>query len=83
MQTLSEIKEFIVTEFVPGSSASEIDDELDLIETGVIDSLGVLNLIAALEEEMGLRVEPEEMDVANFATAAKIHAFIAAKRQAA
>ncbi|MFV0386836.1 acyl carrier protein [Paracoccus sp. (in: a-proteobacteria)] len=79
MRSRDDIKEFIVTEFVPGGVAADIGDDLDLINSGVIDSLGVLNLISALESETGLRIEPEEMDSANFASVAKIHAFIEAK----
>ena len=82
MQTRDDIKAFIVAEFIPGGSVSELTDELDLIAAGVIDSLGVLNLISALESELGLRIEPEDMDSANFATVAKIHDFIAGKRAA-
>ncbi|MFV0334841.1 MAG: acyl carrier protein [Tropicimonas sp.] len=82
MQTREDIKAFIVQEFVPGGSTGEIGDDLDLLNTGVIDSLGVLNLISALENDFGLVIEPEDMDTANFATVEKIHAFIHAKRAA-
>jgi acyl carrier protein len=83
MQTRDDIKAFILAEFIPGGAMAELTDDLDLIATGVIDSLGVLNLISALEMEMGLRIEPEDMDSANFASVAKIHAFIDSKRAAA
>jgi len=76
MQTLHEIKEFIVAEFVPGGKPEDIPDNLDLVQTGVIDSLGVLNLIAALEDEVGIRVQPEDMNAETFSTVVKIHGFI-------
>lgn len=83
MQSRSEIKEFIVEEFLPGGAANDIEDDFDLISNGIIDSLGVLNLISFLEGDLGLRIEPEDMDSANYATVNKIHSFIESKRVAA
>lgn len=76
MQTHTEIKEFIVSEFIPGGKSSDVPDDLNLIDTGVIDSLGVLNLISTLETDFDIRIEPEDMDPVNFATVDKIHTFI-------
>ena len=76
MNLTTEIKNFIVTEFVPGGSIDEIDDEMDLIANGVIDSLGVLNLISMLEQDMGLAIAAEDMDTANFSTVARIVRFV-------
>lgn len=79
MRTNSEIKSFIIDEFVPGGRPDELSDDANLIETGVIDSLGVLNLISALENDHGIRVAPEDMDIENFSTVARIAAFIDAR----
>ena len=76
MTLTTEIKNFIITEFVPGGSIDEIDDEMDLIANGVIDSLGVLNLISMLEQDMGLAIAAEDMDTANFSTVARIVRFV-------
>ena len=76
MTLTTEIKNFIITEFVPGGSIDEIDDEMDLIANGVIDGLGVLNLISMLEQDMGLAIAAEDMDTANFSTVARIVRFV-------
>lgn len=76
MSLTTDIKTFIVNEFVPGGSVEEIDDDMDLIATGLIDSLGVLNLISMLEQEMGLNIAAEDMDTANFSSVARIVRFI-------
>jgi acyl carrier protein len=42
--------------------AEDIPDDFDLLLGGVIDSLGILELLGALEERFGVRIELEEMD---------------------
>lgn len=79
MRTSFEIKSFIIEEFVPGGRVDELADDANLIETGIIDSLGVLNLISTLENDHGIRVAPEDMDIENFSSVARILAFIDAR----
>jgi acyl carrier protein len=43
-------------------STEELSDELDLQASGVIDSLGLVELIAAVEERFGVEVDFEELD---------------------
>ena len=79
MRTHTEIKEFIVAEFMPGAQPTDVSDDMNLFDLGVIDSLGVLNLITTLETDFDVRIEPEDMDPANFATIDKIHDFVRAR----
>lgn len=50
-----------------GGAAGPGDDE-DLLLSGLIDSLGVVRLIAFIEAEMGIRVPPEDVTIENFLT---------------
>jgi len=53
---------FVVDEFLQGDAASsDIPDDLDLIANGVIDSLGLLKLVAFLEEHYAVSIPPEAM----------------------
>ena len=36
---------------------SEIDDSYDLVEAGIIDSLGFVNLMLAMEKELGITID--------------------------
>ena len=49
-------------------------DDRDLIDTGVIDSFGLLDLIGFLESEFSIRIDASGIDPANFNTVAKIMA---------
>lgn len=45
-----------------GLAPGEVADDLDLIEAGLIDSLGMLEIIAAVEERLGLEIDFEELE---------------------
>jgi D-alanine--poly(phosphoribitol) ligase subunit 2 len=52
------------------------DPELLLFETGVIDSLGTVELIATIADELGVEIAPSEVDRELWATPARIVAFV-------
>ncbi len=54
--------------------ASERD--VDLFEAGLIDSLGFVELLVALDNELGLVVSPTEVDRDEVATVNKLLAFV-------
>ena len=76
MKTKQEIKEYIVGEFIPAGDINEIPNDLDLIASGIIDSLGILKLIAAIEQCNNLVINTEEMDFDRFTTVDSIYSFI-------
>jgi acyl carrier protein len=45
-----------------GLSAEELPDDFDLHGSGVIDSFGLIELIAAIEERFDISVDFEELD---------------------
>lgn len=48
------------------ASLEGIDDEDNLLETGLLDSVGVLSLVAGLEEAFRLRIETSYLTEENF-----------------
>lgn len=65
--TEGEIRAFLERRFARQLEALNIGpgglpDDLDLVTRGVIDSLGLVELIAALDEEFGLAVDFEDLD---------------------
>ncbi len=47
-----------------------------LFEGGILDSLGLVELIVGLEEEFGIEISPAEIDRDQWATPRKISAYI-------
>ena len=52
------------------------DVELNLIEAGVIDSVGILELVVFLDEAFGVRVEQESLSPENFHSVVSVAGFV-------
>lgn len=60
-QTTEEVKTFILDNFMFGQDADALDLEDSLMEKGIIDSTGVLELVGFLERTFDIEVEDEEL----------------------
>jgi acyl carrier protein len=52
------------------------DPTTDLFATGMVDSLGLVELMLALEEEFGILVDPADLDISVFRTLESASVFI-------
>jgi len=68
------LREFIAENFIVADIAETGEDE-SLLEKGIIDSTGVLELVAFLESRFGIKVEDEELIPENLDTIANIKAY--------
>jgi acyl carrier protein len=50
--------------------------ETDLFETGALDSLGFVELLVRLEQELGTSIAIEELDLADFRSIERMAAFL-------
>lgn len=86
MSHIQTVKQFVVDEFLPDVAADELDADHDLLKDGVIDSLGLLKLIAWIEDRFDVSVDDDALDPENFRTVSAIDGFVtaatAAKAQA-
>lgn len=76
------LRAFIATNFYlpPGQP---LDEDSSFLDQGIIDSTGVLELVAFVEEEFGIAVGDHELVPANFDSIAALAEFVARKRGAA
>jgi acyl carrier protein len=58
-----------------------LEDDDRLLERGIIDSMGVLELIAFLETEFGIAVGDEDVTEENLGTLASIGRYVASRRR--
>lgn len=70
---------FIHENFLYTSDVGEISDDLALFESGIIDSTGVLELVAFMEQEFQLEVADEELLPEHFENIASLAALVRAK----
>ena len=61
MNSRDMITRFITQEFLDNTEVETIPEDLDLVESGIVDSLGLLRIVAFLEEELNVVIEPEAM----------------------
>lgn len=77
------VRAFIVENFLFGDASQAPADDESLIENDVIDSTGVLELVAFIEESFGLTMADGDIVPANLDTLERIAAFVSARTAAA
>jgi acyl carrier protein len=61
---------------------ADVADDFDLREAGVVDSLGFLELVTALEDELGIELDFEDMDPELLTTVGPLVAYVAGQVRA-
>ena len=79
MSNILTIKQFIIDEFIPDTESKDISNDLDLLTNGVLDSLAVLRLVAFIEDQFDLALNPDEIDPDNFRTLSDMAKLVDAK----
>ena len=73
------LRDFITDSFLPSAGLESLTDDDSFMETGIIDSTGVLELLEFIEETFEIRVEDEEVVPDNLDSLSKLSAFIQRK----
>jgi acyl carrier protein len=82
MNNLHEIRAFVVDNFLFGDG-SRLKDESSFLEEGIVDSTGLLELIAFLEKTYGIKVEDRDIVPENMDSLARIAGYVGRKAGAA
>lgn len=82
MEIKEQVRTFVRTNFyVP--EAVTLSDEASLLEQGIIDSTGVLELVTFIEDSFGITIEDAEMVPQNLDSVNSIASFVGAKKSGA
>jgi acyl carrier protein len=81
MSLQPEIAEYIVTQYLPGTPAEELPFDYDLFDTGVIESLSLIQLITWVADRYAIPVDQIELAPDNFRSVAAIEEFVTSNRQ--
>ncbi len=60
MSHIKQVREFVINNFLFGDG-SNLQDDTSFLDSGTIDSTGMLELITFLEQTFGIKIDPEEM----------------------
>jgi len=82
MDVRDKVRSYIIENFLFGDAGPLADDEMSLLDGGIIDSVGVMELVAFLEQDFGLSVDDEELVPENLDSVANLVAFVGRKQAA-
>ena len=74
-----EIKNFILEEFLPDEDPDDLTIDIELVSTGILDSVSVISVIAYLEATFNIKVEAHEASPDNMNTIESIANLVASK----
>lgn len=70
---------YIKEQLLNNEVEDDFDDSEDLLGSGILDSLGMVQLIAFVEKEFNVEVGPEDMVIENFMTVNHIVNYVKGK----
>lgn len=71
--------EFIKSDLARGKAAGNLQETDDLIESEVMDSLGIMKLILFLEDNYPVKISDEDLTLENFSSVQSIHDLVTRK----
>ena len=78
--TVQERVRGFILEYFYVSDPAELTDDTSLIDSGYVDSTGMLSVILFLEDEYGFHIEDQETTPENLETISRIAAFVTMKQ---
>ena len=78
--TATEVKTFILEEFLPGEDPAELTMATPLITGGILDSIATLKLVLFLEERFRVKLGAHETSPDHLDTITKIAALVRSKQ---
>lgn len=76
------IREFIFENFLFNAEGKGLDNDASFLETGIIDSTGMLELVNWVQETYGIEIEDTELVPENLDSVNRLAAFIGKKLEA-
>jgi acyl carrier protein len=76
-----DFRKFVVENFLLGTSEDGLDEDTSFLANGIIDSTGILELIAYTEQTYALRMEDEDLTPDNLDSLRKLTLFVERKRR--
>ena len=77
---LKQARDYVTENFLYMRKNKDLADDDSLLRTGVISSLGMMELVGWVEETFGVVVDPAEITEQNFDSLSNIARFVSAKR---
>jgi acyl carrier protein len=76
-----EIRQFIIDNFLFGELEAKLFNDDSLLDRGIIDSTGVLELVTFLEDKYGMKIQDDELVPKNLDSVNGLVQFVSRKVQ--
>jgi acyl carrier protein len=74
-----ELREFLINNFLFGQADTGLEDKHSLMDRGIIDSTGVLEIVSFIEERFGITVADTELVPENLDSISQLARFVRLK----
>ncbi len=78
---LGDLRSFLIETFLFGEDDPGFGPDDSLLERGIVDSTGILEVVEHIEEEYGINVRDEELIPDNFDSIEKLGAYVRRKQE--
>ena len=82
-QIETELRQFVIDNFLFGQGDVQLENDDSFMERGIVDSTGVLELVAFLEKQYQIKVEGKDLIPDNLDSISNLRRFLENKLQIA
>lgn len=79
MTVEEQVRHYIDEKLLVGGSR-DYKDEASFLQTGIVDSLGILDLVSFVEERFGIEVDDDEVVPDNFDSVQQLSSYVRRKQ---
>ncbi|HZQ48570.1 MAG TPA: acyl carrier protein, partial [Verrucomicrobiae bacterium] len=79
MKIEAQIQEYVSRNLLFSDDAFHYDNDASFLREGIIDSMGVMDLVAFVRTDFGIQVDPKDVTPENFDSVNKLAGFIRRK----
>jgi acyl carrier protein len=83
MQLENEIRRYVADNLLYVEEGLEYDDDTSFVGSGLIDSMGIMELVSYVQSNFQILVDQQDLVPDNFDSVSKVAAFIRGKQSAA
>lgn len=73
------LRSFVLENFMFGAAPNALDEDASFLDSGIIDSTGVMELVGFLEDRFGITVEDAELTPENLDSISRLCVYLTGK----
>ena len=81
MESVEKLKQFVETNLVEAAHAGRISESENWLSNGMIDSIGVMQLVSFVEKELDSKVPDRDVTMSNFKSLKDVANYLEKRKQ--